>query len=506
MKFNNQFIKSLKSHWVWIRKTILPLLVLLIGLGFSLQQYDAAKQQADATLKARFTVAFNEVTLHIIEKVEAYEQMLRATHGLFYASDTVTRQEFQRFSHELKLDVFYPGIQGLGYVPLIKPENKAEHIAQIRSSGFPGYQIYPEGERDFYTSILYIEPFTDRNLRAFGFDMASEPNRREAMLLARDQQRVALSAGVKLVQDTSDNNGTGLLMYLPLFKSTTVSESQSTLRQREHHGWVFAVFRIEDVVNKSLEVSSNIQQFRITDITEGNRQTLFQTPTALDDRVALSKTLKLGGRLWRFEAQPDQQFIVNYKNTSPLRGLLFGILFSAALACITWLISNGRIRAETLARQMTSKLREQNQRLFLATETARMGVWDWDFASNLLFLDESLAKLMGVKTPAEQHIAYADWLQLVEINDQQRLHTAITQAISEQQELNIQVLVQPENGLTRMIQLNAVLKYSNDGQQEGMLGVSFDITDSWLNQYQLEQTEARWKHALEGSGDLGLVN
>lgn len=195
---------------------------------------------------------------------------------------------------------------------------------------------------------------------------------------------------------------------------------------------------------------------------------------------------------------PDSQFIANYKTSSPLRGLLIGILFSAALAYISWLIISGRIRADLLARQMTSKLREQNQRLSLATETARMGVWDWDFASNMLFLDGSLAKLMGV---AVRRLPYQDWLQRIATEDQQRLHTAIDKAISQRQELNIQVQMTSENGLTRVIQLNAALRYNNDSQPLGMLGVSFDITESWLHQQQLAQTEARWKHALEGSGE-----
>lgn len=501
MKITNPLFKASTLHDLKINKTLLPLVILSIGFAFSLQQYHSSAKQADATLKARFTVAFNEVKLQIIEKVEAYEQMLRATQGLFYASDSVTRHEFQRYSSALDLNIFYPGIMGLGYVPLIEPENKAAHIAEIRDSGFPNYSIYPDGERDFYTSILYLEPFSERNLRAFGFDMASEANRREAMIRARDQQKVILSAGVKLVQDMRGEITTGLLMYLPLFDNKTLLGGQMTQHQLEHQGWVYAVFRIEDVVKSSLNISNNIQQFRISDITKVDSQTLFQLTGEFDDRFAVSDQVTVGGRLWLLEAQPDNQFIVDYKIRSPLFGLFLGFLFSIALAYISWLIINGRLRAEMLAKQMTSKLREQNQRLSLATETARMGVWDWDLASNSLFLDKSLAKLMGVKTDTYQRIAYQDWFQNLDPIEQRRLQTELDKAIRNLHALNVNVSVKPENGLTRMVQLIAELKYSNEGQPEGMLGVSFDITDSWLNQEQLAQTEARWKYALEGNGE-----
>lgn len=482
-------------------KFLLPLLILSIGIAFSLQQYGSVKQQAEETLQARFTVAFNEATLHIIEKIEAYEQMLRATQGLFYASDAVSRDEFRNFARELELDVFYPGLLGLGYVPLITPETKASHIAEIRNSGFPDYKIFPAGERNFYTSILYLEPFSERNLRAFGFDMASESNRREAMLRARDQQQTALSAGVKLVQDLASETTTGLLMYLPLFADVSMLGGVMTQQKRQHQGWVYSVFRIEDVVKNSLQSSRNIRQFRITDLSDSSRQVLFQSSSDLDGQLLFSKSLTLSGRLWLFEAEPDPQFIANYQDQSPLISLLMGLIFSAALAVISWLVINGRIRAETLAKQMTSKLREQNQRLSLASETARMGVWDWEFANDQIYMDNTLSGIMGFKNLVHQRVTYQEWLQHITSSERQRLQTAMDKAIVQRQELNIQVLLHPEKNVTRMVQLSAALRFNNDGQPVGMLGVSFDITDSWLHQQQIAQTEARWKHALEGSGE-----
>lgn len=482
-------------------KFLLPLLILSIGIAFSLQQYGSVKQQAEETLQARFTVAFNEATLHIIEKIEAYEQMLRATQGLFYASDAVSRDEFRNFARELELDVFYPGLLGLGYVPLITPETKASHIAEIRNSGFPDYKIFPAGERNFYTSILYLEPFSERNLRAFGFDMASESNRREAMLRARDQQQTALSAGVKLVQDLASETTTGLLMYLPLFADVSMLGGVMTQQKRQHQGWVYSVFRIEDVVKNSLQSSRNIRQFRITDLSDSSRQVLFQSSSDLDGQLLFSKSLTLSGRLWLFEAEPDPQFIANYQDQSPLISLLMGLIFSAALAVISWLVINGRIRAETLAKQMTSKLREQNQRLSLASETARMGGWDWEFANDQIYMDNTLSGIMGFKNLVHQRVTYQEWLQHITSSERQRLQTAMDKAIVQRQELNIQVLLHPEKNVTRMVQLSAALRFNNDGQPVGMLGVSFDITDSWLHQQQIAQTEARWKHALEGSGE-----
>ena len=57
----------------------------------------------------------------------------------------------------------------------------AAHTAQVRAEGYPAYEVHPVGDRETYSSIIYLEPFTGRNLRAFGFDMFNEPIRRAAM-------------------------------------------------------------------------------------------------------------------------------------------------------------------------------------------------------------------------------------------------------------------------------------------------------------------------------------
>ena len=72
--------------------------------------------------------------------------------------------------------------------------------------------------REVYTSILYLEPFSWRNQRAFGYDMYSEPVRRAAMAKARDQDRAVISGKVRLKQETEEDVQAGLLMFLPVFR------------------------------------------------------------------------------------------------------------------------------------------------------------------------------------------------------------------------------------------------------------------------------------------------
>lgn len=128
----------------------------------------------------------------------AIEFTIRAGRGLFDASDEVSRAEWKNFVKDLQLNQL-PGIQGLGYAQWIPAEQLASHLTAMRVD-FPEYTIRPAGERDDYTSIIYLEPFDWRNQRAFGFDMFSEPVRRAAMQSAMDKvecQRFSLQGLVK---------------------------------------------------------------------------------------------------------------------------------------------------------------------------------------------------------------------------------------------------------------------------------------------------------------------
>ena len=130
----------------------------------------------------------------LVDRIQDYERVLKGGAGLFAASGTVTREEWHRYVERLEMQKELPGIQGTGYTQLVPASDRAAHEAAMRAAGFPAYRIYPEGVRDLYSSIVYLEPFSGRNLRAFGYDMYSEPVRREAMERARDTGEAAISA------------------------------------------------------------------------------------------------------------------------------------------------------------------------------------------------------------------------------------------------------------------------------------------------------------------------
>lgn len=225
--------------------------ILLIGLIITfcvsryVSQYDESQSQKE------FVLGCNEVKTKIFFRINLHVQFLLNASSFFEASELVTRKEWEQFNKFSTVSENFKGVQGFGYAPIVKKEQLKKHIQNIQKEGFSNYAVYPAGERDFYTSIIYLEPNNERNARAMGFDMFSEPVRRKAMEQARDYNTPVLSGKVVLRQETKKNMQAGTVIYVPVYKNVpvnTVAERRSAIL-----GWVFSPFRMNDLMKSILD-------------------------------------------------------------------------------------------------------------------------------------------------------------------------------------------------------------------------------------------------------------
>jgi CHASE1-domain containing sensor protein len=226
----------------------LSLLTFLISLFLTYQAFNTTKIELEQKTQTYFDFRVREAINLIDSRMHIYEQVLNGTRGLFIASKHVKRNEFKQYVATLNLSKNYAGIQGVGLSLIVPSAKKTQHVASIRNEGFAEYTIWPEGQRDTYTSIIYLEPFAGRNLRAFGYDMFTEPVRHAAMQKAIDTGHPHLSGKIKLEQEAGKNDLAGFLMYLPIY--STVANNDTVAQRREHIlGWVYSPFRMNEFMN-----------------------------------------------------------------------------------------------------------------------------------------------------------------------------------------------------------------------------------------------------------------
>jgi PAS domain S-box-containing protein len=238
--------------------------ILFISLLLTLAAYWFTSRQVLARAEEHFLFRSNEIVLAIRQRLMLYEQALQGGGGLFNASNEVSRVEWQRYVDSLHLKERLPGIQGIGFAKVVRPDELASHEADIRAEGFPEYKVKPGGERDLYTAIVYLEPFDWRNRRAFGYDMWSNEIRREAMAKARDTGEAVMSGVITLVQETNRNVQRGFAIYVPVYSG---ADDPTTLEERRKRlvGWVYAPFRAGDLVTGVLGAADAHISFSIHD-------------------------------------------------------------------------------------------------------------------------------------------------------------------------------------------------------------------------------------------------
>lgn len=345
---------------------LLPWVLLLAGLGLTYVIQDAARRSTEDMLEDEFAFRSREIIVNIERRMSNYEQVLQGTAGLYAASASVSRDEFVTYVQFLRLQERYPGIQGIGFSLLVRPEDKAAHVAAIRQEGIADYDIRPTGIRDLYTSIIFLEPTNWRNQRAIGYDMYSEPVRRTAMARASDGNAAALSGRVRLVQETETDVQPGFLMYLPVYRPGLAHE---TIEERRANllGWVYAPFRANDFMDgilgdhfREVGASLSMEIYDGRSATDADALMFDSNRGSAAPRSRFSKTqhMELYGRPWTVVIHSLAPFEARLRSAQADLVAAAGALTSLLLTAVVWLLVNGRSTALAMAQRMTERLRQ----------------------------------------------------------------------------------------------------------------------------------------------------
>ncbi len=338
--------------------------VLLFSIILTITLASTTERSFQNQAQIRFNGQVDETITKINDRVNIYINVLDGAKGLFAASESVERSEWKAYIGSLEIEKNYPGIQGIGYSVFIQPENLEQHIEEIRAQGFPDYTIRPEGERDIYSSIIYLEPFDIRNQQAFGYDMFQQSIRKAAMEQARDTAEARASGKITLVQEIDEDVQPGFLIYIPYYQN---GKQSSTLSERRENivGYTYSPFRarnfIEGIIGE--EGIENIGLTVFDGITQDEESTLYsdhiQKINNSTPRFVKHHTLYVAGRPWTvtFESTADYGETF-YSKVAPILIILAGIIVSLLISLTIFILLSSRQRAIVYAEKITENLRQ----------------------------------------------------------------------------------------------------------------------------------------------------
>ncbi|WP_138516445.1 CHASE domain-containing protein [Limnobacter alexandrii] len=310
IELNKKTFADLFHHEVtaWL---VLVLSIVITALGWWLSSQAIEKRAND-----RFSFEVRDAQERIQNRIDQYQQILRGGVAFIDSHATVNRGHWQVYVSSLDLTHKLPGVQGFAFAQRVNSGGLQQHENQIRAEGYPAYSVNPPGDREVYFPIILIEPFDERNQRAFGYDMFSEPVRREAMLRAMDTGQATVSGLVQLKQGDERNPAAGFLIYLPVyFKGADLSSTDA--RRQAIRGFVYSPFIAADLMQNVLGNEKIPLHFQLYDTEKMDLGSLIydsaigvqaRTKSEMFSHVhAVTVPLELSGRTWtaRFESTPE---------------------------------------------------------------------------------------------------------------------------------------------------------------------------------------------------------
>ena len=133
-------------------------------------------------------------------------------------------------------------------------------------------------------------------------------------------------------------------------------------------------------------------------------------------------------------------------------------------------------RDVTEIKRAEEALQQSEERLRLAMQAGRMGMWDWRPGSDAITWSKAQFKIMGFD-PAVQP-TLSEWTKIVHPDDLPLVRQAFSTAIREKREYRAEYRILRSEGQLRWVFTRGQPIYDDDGKCIRVLGVAADITES----------------------------
>ncbi|MBI4971820.1 MAG: PAS domain S-box protein [Candidatus Omnitrophica bacterium] len=384
--------KTAKTQMSWKQRMVsmwlAPVAILVISLTFTLLIWKATEYVIYMKEWNRFEMGVMEIKHLIEDRVHLLDDALPGLNGLFAASIAVDRNEWDAYLAKVMVHREYPGIKAYRFIERVKAQDLSSFIEGVKNdrsvlaSGYPDFEIFPEGKRDEYFVVKYIVPYAG-NEHLMGFDLGGDSLRRKVLETARDTGRIVTSGQLFIPDKHHQAGKSGFLMAMPVYRNgapvKTVSERREALT-----GFVDILIEDEQLfVNISSNMGEDFIEKRVAlkILDEGELGTRTEDNTLLyasDQGVYFGDSsyhpvflkevhLNIPGRSWKLIVITQPMFFTDVDDNLDkyLRGgVIFGGMgLSIAIFFISLLLGTARSRAVSLAEKMTAELRES--KLFL---------------------------------------------------------------------------------------------------------------------------------------------
>ena len=340
--------------------------------------------------EARFDTLANSALRQIESRMRGYEFGLRGARGAAIAAGgrAITRERFHAYSVSRDAEAEFPGSRGFGLVWRVAAAREDEFVAAARAEGVPDFRVIQltphEGERFV---IQYIEP-VENNVEAVGLDIASEPKRRAAALVAMRSDQPALTAPLTLVQARGRPLRSFLILLALRPTNAYFNEAEA---EAQTIGWAYMPLVIDEVLQGLDDHDRGGEfDFALSDAPLGGQpERFYATPGwQATGAAGLSRQLDLPlfGRMWQVDVQARAPFLARLNLRDPR--------VDAALIAAASVLLAVLLHLYLLGLESDRRARTQRARMAAMVESAQDAVigltlqgvvTDWNGAAERIF-------------------------------------------------------------------------------------------------------------------------
>lgn len=420
------------------RRMLIPLLIIL-GLAYS-AFYGTASWEKKIQLE-KIKSDGEVIADRISDRLLIHREVLASLRHFVEATPDFSFKEFENFTKITLAD--NPDILGMSFNDLITQKERNEY-EKIMSKKSPlgdfkiterdiKMQFVKANTRSEYVPVRYIVPL-EKNKFAVGYDINSDPTRRDAIQRALLTDNMATTAPIQLVQDQKKQPG--ILELWPVVTPSILSPYVNT----DEIGFVVSVVKL----NKLVEIAINNHAskelfFELIDTNAVPEHALLYKSAGYDSAMqSISDTnstwhwgsrLHMGDRAWALNFVPTQEYVQQHRSWMAWGVGIAGLFFSSLLQ-ILMLGMTGR---NAITRRKNQALEASEARYLRMFNASILPMWVFDKAnqqflmvnqaaiihygwSKEIFLTMSLADVRAHEKPFSLH--KDQWMMLTFDNEQ----------------------------------------------------------------------------------------
>lgn len=464
-------------------------MVLFIGFGLS---FSVFYSQQNALHEKQIEIFEAEVS-NVISKIKQEIDNSKAAMQILQLNSrehaNVYGKEFYHLSQFIIQKI--PGIQTLGYIPVIKDSTDRYTFEQqignksVPAPGFNGSdtkgKLITTRQSGSYPPLPYTA-HTTGSQKAPGFNTDTGHEYVISLDQVKNSFDFSITPPIKLSGDSLSEKS-GVIIYNPIISTDTNGHSHIA-------GFLFGIYKTNYFIDHAIyfQNASNNINIKISDVTGSGKLPVFSNVDhASLKTIVATKQLQVFDRKWQLDF-----FAPEFKTEYSAWVLLFfGMLITMLTAMLVLRILSDNSKQAFLIQQ----------RLDEAQTLSRLGNWEWDVVTDKVTWSEELYRILGI-SPNKFEPSYDGYINTIYPEDREIVDLIVKKAFGDHQPFDIiHRIMKKGSGDIRIIHCRGKVLVDKDNSILKMIGTSHDITEL----KNAEKEIYRYKKFFDNSTDIHSI-